>query len=209
MNTESPVGLGEIPPRLAVSAMLPPGLRSSSGISPSFYPRIHPQRWDERLLYLARSRAPRGCESFLPADLLVELWRASLSESVPAQQAAVWVYRPWFCPATGLTVASAVGFGSPWMTKKTEQKACKLLTCWWRTLGLMSGNRQKHDLMQHSFSKCITEVKSFPFFMNLVLEKVTGDERLEEELMQADNYFFYILWRRILVLICLSISNFL
>lgn len=43
----------------------------------------------------------------------------------------------------------------------------------------MSSSRQRHDLLQCSFSKCITEVKLFPFFIHLVLEKVTGDERVE------------------------------
>lgn len=57
----------------------------------------------------------------------------------------------------------------------------------------MSSSRRKHDLIQRIFSKCITEVKSsFPFLINLVLEKVTGDKRVEGKLMlkQADNYLF-------------------
>lgn len=166
MNAEKPVGLGQIPPRLAVSAMLPPGLPSSAGTYPSLCPRTHPGRRDESLPYLACPRAPRGCESFLLASLLVWLWHASLSESVPAQWAAVWVYQSRFCLTTGLTVASAVGFSSPWTPKNTEQKACALHTCWWHMLGLVSSSRQKHDLMQCSFAKCVTKVKcSFPFFI--------------------------------------------
>lgn len=46
-----------------------------------------------------------------------------LSEGVPAQQAAIQVYQPRFCLAMRLTIASAVGFSSLWVPKKTRAES--------------------------------------------------------------------------------------
>lgn len=100
----------------------------------------------------------------LSASQFLSLWRASLSESVSAQRAAVWVYQPRFCVAARLLPLLWVSAHSG--CQKTHQKACKLHVCWWHTPGLMSTGRQKHGLMQHSFFKSVTEVKIFFSFFD-------------------------------------------
>lgn len=90
--------------------------------------------------------------------LFAREWPSSMGSrpGVPALVLSTHGSKHYLCSGFQLAVDS----GTP------EQKAHNLHACWWCALGLMGSSRQRHDLMQCSFSKCITEIKLFPFLIH-------------------------------------------